>query len=165
MLSNIVILSGLVPYSDLSCAERKCISQTFVMMRCKLKCLNVIIKNPYNLLYHTVASGFQQCRVCVTTCGLFSTLEWDVYMRLRMYYRCAHIFLCAMHVLVSLSWFVIDERCYEKVLLWQRKKLNGKRNNNGLRKREVTCSFSVTSMTKRNGVHVINEGERRENIT
>lgn len=32
MLSNIVIVSGLVPYSDLSCTERNCISQKFVII-------------------------------------------------------------------------------------------------------------------------------------
>lgn len=32
MLSNIVLLSGLVPYSGLSCAERNCISQKFLLI-------------------------------------------------------------------------------------------------------------------------------------
>ena len=46
----------------------------------------------------------------------------------------------------------------------QTEKLNEKEVIKGLRKKEVTCSFSVTSMTKGNSVHIINEREIREDI-
>lgn len=73
MLSNIVILSGLVPYSDLSCTKRKCISRKFVTISCKLKCLNVIMNN-LTVFYRTVASCFQRYWMQVTMC-VFSSLQ------------------------------------------------------------------------------------------
>ena len=52
----------------------------------------------------------------------------------------------------------------------KQRKTEGKQVITALRRREVTCFFSVTSsfssfsMAKGNGVHIINEGEIRENM-
>lgn len=88
MLSNIVILSGLSPYSDLCCTERSCISLKFVMIRCKLKCLMS------SWVTSTICHITQWAQVlssadCVVSCVFFSLLYNDM---------CACIYAYILHV-------------------------------------------------------------------
>lgn len=117
MLSNTIILSGWVPHGGLSCTEGKCALREFIIIRRETE----MFKRHHE----------QPLRSVISCSGLWSSAVWNVcyhvwplstavchvWMGFCIYSTCMCVFLRAVHVRASLRWFLINGRCYGKVLL------------------------------------------------
>lgn len=107
MLSNIVILSGLFPYSDLCCSERSCISPKFVMIGSKLKCL-MSSWMTCTICHITQWPQSLSSAECVVSCMLFSLLYNDMCACIYVFYMCAHILIYCMFMYLEANLLLME---------------------------------------------------------